>query len=95
MPEVCGLRPTEAELVINLTGPESQESQSRSVVTPNLCAFSPALIGAELGAQAPLIQVLTPKRGSTHAWRMIQTTRTPTRISDFIDWLLCWLITTR
>jgi hypothetical protein len=56
---------------------ESQESQSRSVVTPALFAFSSALIGAELGPQAPLIQVLTPKWGSTHAWRMIQTTRMP------------------
>src|SRR5262249_50687401 len=32
--------------------------------------------GAELGPQAPLSQVLTPKRGSTHAWRMTQATRT-------------------
>src|SRR5262249_46598098 len=35
-----------------------------------------AWAGAELGPQAPLSQVLTPKRGSTHAWRMTQATRT-------------------
>ena len=33
--------------------------------------------GAELGPQVPLIQVFTPKRGSTHAWRTNQTTRMP------------------
>ena len=52
---------------------------SRSVVRPTLSGASvrPHLLGAELGPQAPLIQVFTPKRGSTHACRMIQTTRTP------------------
>jgi hypothetical protein len=39
---------------------------------------------AELGSQFPLIQVFTPNRGSTHAWRMIQTTRTPTGIRTSI-----------
>ena len=39
-----------------------------------------ALAGAELGLQVPLSQVLTPKRGSTHTWRMTQTTRMPNSV---------------
>src|SRR5262249_54362976 len=45
---------------------------------------SAALVGAELGPQAPLSQVLTPKRGSTHAWRMTQATRTPNGMRNSI-----------
>ena len=42
--------------------------------------------GAELGPQVPLIQVFTPKRGSTQACRTIQTTRMPKgmKISIFL-----------
>src|SRR5215469_5107180 len=47
-----------------------------SLLEPWLC-WSWALTGAELGPQAPLIQVLTPRGGKTHTWRTIQTTRTP------------------
>ena len=43
-----------------------------------------AWAGAELGSQAPLIQVFTPKRGSTHTWRMIQATKTTTGIRNSI-----------
>src|SRR5262249_17258160 len=39
--------------------------------------WSSALAGAELDPQAPLSQVLTPRRGEGHAWGMIQATRTP------------------
>ena len=42
-----------------------------------VCFCSLVLLGAELGPQVPLIQVFTPKRGSTHTCRMIQTTRMP------------------
>src|SRR5262245_27802291 len=54
-----------------------------SLLEPWLC-WSWALAGAELGPQAPLIQVLTPKRGKTHTWRTIQATRMPTGMRSSI-----------
>src|SRR5215469_1777995 len=54
-----------------------------SLLEPWLC-WSWALTGAELGPQAPLIQVLTPRRGKTDTWRTIQTTRTPKRMRNSI-----------
>jgi hypothetical protein len=45
-----------------------------------VCFCSSELIGAELGSHAPLRHVFTPKRGSTHTFRMIQVRRTAMRI---------------
>jgi len=42
--------------------------------------FVVLVAAAELGPQLPLIQVLTPRCGSTHTCKMIQRTKTPKRM---------------